>query len=127
MSALLLNLIIEKGDDGLLWGRVIHEEDLLVDSAQSATDLKRKLTDLLRTVRGVEAVEFSVSYDLTAFFEEYDFLKISKIAELAGMNPSLLRHYSRGTKNPSAEQVKRIEDAVHALASELSAIHLQAA
>lgn len=127
MSVLQLNLIIEKGDDGLLWGRVVHEEDLVVDSAKNASELKNKMTDLLRTLRGVEAVEFSVSYDLTAFFEEYDFLKISKIAELAGMNPSLLRHYSRGTKNPSAEQVKRIEDAVHALASELSAIHLQAA
>ena len=71
-------------------------------------------------------VEFEHSYDLTVFFEEYDFLKQSKIAELAGMNPGLLRQYASGVKYPSPEQAKRIEKAVHDLAKELKAVSIHA-
>ena len=121
-----LPLIIEKAD-GILWGRVTYDDDLLVDSAPTLNELQAAMKTLLREFHDLSDVEFIYTYDLSAFFEQYAYLKISKIAEYAGMNATLLRHYSAGSKQPSSEQVKRIEDAVHRLAQELSSIQLVAA
>lgn len=120
------SLIVEKGDDALLWGRVTYEDNLLVDSAATLDELKVKMQTLLHDFHGLNDTEFEVAYDLSVFFEVHDYLKISKIAEYAQMSPSLLRHYSAGSKNPSAEQAKRIEDAIHRLAQELSTVAIAA-
>jgi hypothetical protein len=74
----------------------------------------------------VNKVEFELRYDLQAFFEEYDFLKQTKIAQLSGINPGLLRQYSSGVKYPSSEQAKKIEGAIHKLANELQAVSIYA-
>ncbi len=121
-----LPLIIEKAD-GTLWGRVTYDDDLLVDSAPTLNELQAAVKTLLHEFHGLNDVEFICTYDLSAFFEQHAYLKISKIAEYAGMNAALLRHYSAGSKQPSPEQVKRIEDAVHRLAQELSSVQLVAA
>ena len=77
----------------------------------------------LKNFHDLPKVEFNHSYDLTVFFEEYNFPKQSKIAELAGMNPGLLRQYASGVKNPSPDQAKRIEKAVHDFANELKPLN----
>ena len=41
------------------------------------------------------------------------------MAKHAGMNPTLLRQYVSGVKNPSASQAKRIEETLHQLADEI--------
>ena len=88
--------------------------------------LEKKMRKLLKDFHQLPNVEFEHSYDLTVFFEEYDFLKQSKIAELAGMNPGLLRQYASGVKHPSPGQAKKIEKAVHDLAKELKAVSIYA-
>ncbi|MDR6195907.1 hypothetical protein [Siphonobacter sp. SORGH_AS_0500] len=122
-----IELIIEKGEGQTLWGRVNYEDDLLTDEAESIQELEQKMRRLLEDFHKLSDVEFSYSYDLSAFFETHDYLKVSKIAELAGMNPSLLRHYAAGTKTASADQVKKIEDAVQAVANHLASISIIAA
>lgn len=126
-----LQLIIEAatqaGQPAGFWGRVHYEDNLLVEQADTVEALQANLRQLLFDFHELEAVEFELAYDLHAFFAQYDYLKISKIAHFAGMNPSLLRHYKAQTKYPSADQVQRIETAVHQLASELSQVHLVAA
>ena len=119
-----LQLIVEKGDNGQLGGRVNYEDNLLVDAASTLEELQKNMIKLVAEFHGAPAVTFDLAYDLSAFFAHYSFLKISKIAEHAGVNTGPLRHYSAGSKHPSAEQVKRIEEAVHRLAAELSAVHL---
>lgn len=121
-----IQLIVEKGDDGQLWGRVNYEDDLLVDAANTLDELQTAMKKLLTDFHDAHQITFDIAYDLSAFFEQYSFLKISKIADYAGVNAGLMRHYSAGSKHPSAAQVKRIEDAVHRLAAELSAVHLVA-
>lgn len=107
------------------WGRVNYDDNLLIEQADTVEELQGAIKKLLVDFHNVtEEVSFELAYDLYAFFEQYDYLKISKIAEYASMNPSLLRHYKAQTKFPSAEQVKRIEDAVHRLAQELADVHL---
>jgi hypothetical protein len=66
-------------------------------------------------------VEFDYHYDVSAFFENFDFLKQTKIAELSGINTGLLRQYASGVKHPSPTQAKKIEIAIHKLAKELEA------
>jgi hypothetical protein len=119
-------LTIEK-DKGKLWGRITYKGNLITDYASSIGTLEKKMTKLLKNFHGISNPQFSHSYDLTVFFEEYDFLKQSKIAELAGINPGLLRQYASGVKYPSTGQVLKIEKAVHELARELQLVSLAVA
>lgn len=119
-----LTLTLENGDDGTLWGRVLFDDNLIVDSAPTLEELQVKIKKLLFDFHGVEEIQFELAYDLTSFFEFFDYLKISKIAELAGMNPSLLRHYAAGSKTASQDQVSKIENAVHQLGQKLVSLKL---
>ncbi len=103
-----LLLIIEK-DKGKLWGRVTYKKNLVTDFAGNITSLEKKMTKLIKDFHRVEKISFYHSYNLSAFFEQFDFLKQSKIAELAGINPGLLRQYTSGVKNPSTDQTRKIE------------------
>ena len=86
--------------------------------------LEKKLKKALKDFEGLDDVEFEYAYDLTVFFERFNFLNQSKIAELAGINPGLIRQYSSGHKQPSKEQVGKIETAIHELAAKLKAVQL---
>lgn len=125
-----IQLIIEAGTEqdnqSNFWGRLTYEDNLIIDHANTVDALQQNMRQLLLDFHDVSDVEFDLAYDLYAFFEHYAYLKISKIAEYAGLNPSLLRHYKSQTKFPSAEQVRRIETAVHRLANELRQVHLVA-
>lgn len=121
----VLQLILEK-EGSKLWGRVSVGGNLIVDSAANLQVLEKKLKKLLMDFEGLDEVEFEYAYDLTVFFERFDFLNQSKIAELAGIHPSLIRQYSSGHKQPSKEQVNRIEKAIREMASRLKAVRLSA-
>ena len=119
-------LTIEK-DKGKIWGRVTYKKNLITDYASSIGALEKKMAKLLNDFHGVSNPAFRHSYDLTVFFEEFNYLKQSKIAELAGINPGLLRQYASGVKYPSSIQAKKIEKAVHGLAKELQSVSLAVA
>jgi len=74
-----------------------------------------------------QKIEWDIRYDIQVFFQQHDYLNISAIARRAGINENLLRHYAAGIKNPSTTQTKKIEDTIHLLAVELSAVGLSAA
>jgi hypothetical protein len=116
-------LIIER-DNRKIWGRVCVADNLLIDSATNLQSLERKMRKLLKDFEGLEQVEFDYAYDLTFFFEQYDFLNQSKIAEIAGLHPSLIRQYSTGHKKPSWEQVQKIERAVRTLGKSMAKVQL---
>ena len=120
-----IQLVLEKGG-GKLWGRVSYNENLIVDSATTLQALEKKICKLLKDFHQVEDVKFEYAYDLTVFFEEFNFLNQSKIAELSGINASLLRQYASGVKNPSDAQAKKIQAAVRALAMRLKNVHIYA-
>jgi DNA-binding transcriptional regulator YdaS (Cro superfamily) len=75
-------------------------------------------------MEGLDMVEFAYAYDLTMFFERYDFLNQSKIAAIAGLHPSLIRQYSSGHKYPSREQVQKIEQAIRSLGKSMQNVRL---
>ena len=116
-------LIVEK-DEKKLWGRVLVHDNLLVDTALTLPALEKKIRKLIVEFEGFREFELEYAYDLTVFFEQFDFLNQSKIAEIAGINPGLIRQYSSGHKQPSRAQVVKIERAIHQLASRLRSVHL---
>ena len=116
-----VNLIVEKGNDGTLWGRVNYEDNLIIESADNLENLQIQMKALLFDFHELESasISFDISYDLSSFFDAFSYLKISKIAEFAGLNPSLLRHYVAGSKTASKVQVSKIQNAVKKLAQDL--------
>lgn len=137
MEKTRLTIIIEQGD-GEFWGRLEDQHGFhpstVADTVSGVIDnLKDLIGDYIRHEgqkskfwKGlkIEQLTFDLRYDLQAFFQDHDYLKISAIAKRANMNPGLLRQYVAGVKHPSAEQAKRIEDAIHHLAEELGFVSL---
>jgi predicted RNase H-like HicB family nuclease len=131
-----LTIIIEKGD-GEIWGRVEAPGFLNVTVGNSEAEITQNMLELIEDFlenegkedeywKGVtlESIEFDYRYDLTAFFDLFSPLKINSIAEKAGINKALLRQYVSGVKHPSAQQVQKIESAIHAFAQNLMKVSL---
>ncbi|QRR04329.1 hypothetical protein HWI92_23680 [Dyadobacter sandarakinus] len=112
----------------MLWGRVLFDDNLIVEEAESVDALLVKIKQLLLDFHALEpdSYEMRIEYDLTAFFEQFNFLKITRIAEMTGLNGSLLRQYAAGKKHPSARQAERIEATIRQLALQLSEVHIYA-
>jgi DNA-binding transcriptional regulator YdaS (Cro superfamily) len=118
-----IQLILER-ENGRLWGRVTVNDNLIVGSATALPALEKKIRRTVRDFEGLDNIQFEYAYDLTVFFEQFNFLNQSKIAELAGINPGLIRQYSSGNKQPSKEQVGKIQDAIRTMAGKLLAVQL---
>jgi len=113
-------LIIEKSEDGYL-GRVTYEDDLIVVEEPSLSALESQMKKLLAKFHGVDSgnIRFQEKYDLSSLFEKFDYLKISTIAKIAGLNDSLLRQYVAGNKHASQNQAKKIETVIRQIGKEL--------
>jgi transcriptional regulator with XRE-family HTH domain len=114
-------LIIEKGVDKDLWGRVSFDDNLIVDSASSLESLEKKMKKTLHGLHGVNpaTIEFDIAHDLTAVFSEKAYLNLSVVAQKLGINRSLMAQYAAGTKFPSTERARAIEAAIHELGRDL--------
>ncbi len=134
-----LVLIAEK-QDGHFWGTAEKKSgfmatgqgdtllELIQNVKDSMTDYQEHegQTDKFWKSLDIEHVKFDIKYDLEAFFERFNYLNLSKIAERVGINRSLLNQYSTGIKCPSLEQAKKIEDTIHDLAKEMAEVRLVA-
>lgn len=69
----------------------------------------------------VPELEFTYKYDMQSFFDYFSFLNVTKVAELAGINPSLMRQYTSGVTNAGQKQYDKIRIAVERISKELSA------
>ena len=119
----ILKLVIEKAEDGF-WGRVDINNNLITEYALSLDTLKKQMKKLIFKIENIEVEEFDVSYDLTAFFEQYSYLNISDIAKRTSINSTLMRQYAAGIKYPSIERVKSIETAIRSIGRELAKIKI---
>jgi len=122
-----IELIIEKARDGNIWGRVNYLDNLLIDKAKTEQELKKRFKKLLADFEELDpkTYEFQIGYDLSSLFEQKKYLNITAIAEIAGINPSLMRQYASGIKFPSAEKTKAIEKIIHTIGQDLLNVVLQ--
>ncbi|MEO6960633.1 MAG: hypothetical protein ABIY90_01625 [Puia sp.] len=128
-----IEIIIER-KDGLLWGRVEGKGDFMptpygTTTAKVIANFKELISDYVKhegkkdpywSKMNLDDLVFDFQYDLEAYFQEHDYLKISSVAEQAGMNPSLVRQYASGVKYPSAHQAGKIRKAIKNIATELT-------
>lgn len=70
--------------------------------------------------RQVPALTFEFRYDIQAFFNYFSFLNVSKVAERAGINPSLMRQYTSGVCKAGQKQYDKLSNTVKEMAKELS-------
>lgn len=108
------------------FGTINFEGNLIVSSAYHLPSLEIKLKKLLRRFHKIDSkdIVFKYKYDLTVLFDVFDYLNISNVAKAAHLNPSLLRQYVIGNKQPSAAQIKRIENTIHTIARNLSSVKI---
>ena len=123
-------VIIERAEDGTFacylpdefetfglagYGKTVEEAK--ADFWQTYDDIKE-----IEESEGREMPTFSVvyKYDMQSFFDYFNFLNITRIAEHAGINASLLRQYSKGISKAGEKQYKKLNDAMTKVAEELS-------
>ena len=129
-----LEVIIERSEDHF-WGRIEDHGFMPTGQGKTVSKLLQNIKDSIDDYVSHEGkkdkfwskvdldnVEFNISFDVQAVFEEFNELKISSIAQRAELNPSLVRQYATGNKFPSSEQVKKIEVALHDLAKRLKEV-----
>ena len=68
-----------------------------------------------------EPVEFRYQYDLQSFFDYFSFLNVTEVAKRAGVNPSLMRQYTRGIKTAGEKTYERLTACIASITKELQA------
>ncbi|MDE5838824.1 MAG: pilus assembly protein HicB [Paramuribaculum sp.] len=128
-----VNVIFEMAKDGgcscymveelphfALMGYGDNPHEAKADMLEAFEEIKKMLKD---EGKDVPELEFEYHYDMKSFFEYFNFLNISKVAELAGINPSLMRRYVSGASNAGETQYLKLQNAVQLIARELAAAH----
>ena len=126
-----VTVIIEKAKDGHYSCYV--EDDLpgfglsgFGESAEAAKEDMLKSYQEMKEIQAEEGkevpeLEFTYKYDMQSFFDYFSFLNVTKVAELAGINPSLMRQYTSGVANAGQKQYDKIRVAIGKISKELSA------
>lgn len=127
-----LTVTLENGDENDLFAVVKGDGFVYSTAGSNETEIKDNLKDLItdflenegkemKVWNGITAndIEFEFVYDLSAFFDTFEAIKISSLAKNSGINQSLMRQYATGSKQPSVQQAKKIEMAIHQLGQSL--------
>lgn len=127
--------LIEKGKDGSftiftpdLKSTIIGEGDTVLEAK---ADFENTVKEVLETYEEtgepipeeLQNITFEYKYDMPSFLNCYNYLNMNKLADRAGINPSLMRQYKRG-QYVSEKQASKIQEAVHKIGRELLAIRL---
>lgn len=132
---MIAKVLIEKDDKGYsafitnfkstIWGSGASVEEAKADLMNSIEEIKQLHLDTGKpSPDELEDLSFEYRYDISAFFNSFSFLNISKFAERIGISPSLMRHYKAGDTYISDSQAKKIEAGLHQIAKELQAVSL---
>lgn len=71
-----------------------------------------------------KTVNVTYKYDLQTFFEQFDWINISRFARAANINESKMRQYKLGCAYPNEETRGRIKVALERMTSELCSVSL---
>lgn len=129
-----ITAIIEKASDGTysiylpkvagIYGAGVTEEEAKSELREAIDSAKEYAEE--NGWEGYEAFrkpyELDYRYDPSGFFLAFDIFDVSALAKRIGINASLMRRYKRGKTYISDLQKKRIEEGIHQIASELSAV-----
>lgn len=126
-----VNVIVETANDGGF--SCFVKENLpgfglagFGDSAEDAIkdmhEAYHEIGEIMETEgKKIVDLEFVYHYDMQSFFNYFNFLNVSKVAERAGINPSLMRKYTSGVANAGQQQYEKLSAAVKSFSAELQA------
>ena len=98
------------------------KEEAIKDFLQSYEDMKAIYKE--EGLAFVEA-EFSFHYDVVSFLKYYNqFLTLSGLSKLTGINKAQLSHYIQGYRNPSPATAEKIQNGLYKFADELKSIQI---
>ena len=133
---MITTALIERGKDGTFGiftpdinhtiigdGNTVEEakadfENSVREMILSYTETDREIPDELKDI------QFIYKYDIASMFNYYDWINVSKFAQKAGINTSLMRQYRMGKIYISENQINKIENTLHSLGNELTTIKL---
>ena len=131
-----MNVTIEKQSDGTYIAYNIDGDQVgLIGTGNSVAEAKEDFFNSMAEVRedykGMgEAIpvclneQVSFNFDISSLFEYYNIFNVSALAKYLGINASLMRQYKKGDTPISDAQLRKIENGMHNLAHELSALSL---
>ena len=122
---------VSQASDGTFWCHT--EKDVygvgLNAAGQTVKEAKDDLLACLEEARAdyeesgktAEQIEFRYQYDLQSFFDYFSFLNVTEVAKRAGVNPSLMRQYTRGIKTAGEKTYERLTACMASITKELQA------
>ncbi|MDR3133818.1 MAG: type II toxin-antitoxin system HicB family antitoxin [Prevotellaceae bacterium] len=128
--------LIEMGKDGTFGVFTPDIEHTIIGDGKTVeeakTDFENSVTEMFLsyTENGkdipdeLKNIEFEYKYDIASLFNFYNWINVSKFAEKAGINPSLMRQYKAGITYISDMQTNKIEETLHALGAALTSVKL---
>nr|DAP81705.1 MAG TPA: antitoxin [Caudoviricetes sp.] len=129
MKRMKVDATIYKGSDGFYTCYVEDELPgfILSGYGETAEEAKADMLSVyedikeLRAEEGKETIELDIvyKYDLQAFFNYFNWLNTTKVAEAAGVNPSLMRQYSSGVAKAGEKQYEKIRTAINKMSTDL--------
>lgn len=132
-----LNVQIIKGHDGTFDAVMEHSDKVkfhLIGYGSTIEEAKEDFYVACEDMRAVfhedglefpDDLEFKFTYDTASFLAYYNqFLTLSGLSKLSGINKAQLSHYIQGVRNPSPKTAAKIEEALHRFAAELQSTSL---
>jgi predicted RNase H-like HicB family nuclease len=128
--------LIEKGKDGSFGIFTPDLQSTMIGEGETVSAAKEDFNNSVQEVIAtytemgkqlpaeLQEIEFEFRYDVASLFDYYKFINVSKFAEKAGINASLMRQYKSGNQYISENQVLKIETALHEIANEFAEIKL---
>ena len=130
--------IIETGPDGDfdiilsdlenhgIWGSGDTVQEAKEDLLNSYQEMMDSYTEEGKPIpEELRDLEFDYKYDIASFFSEFNWINISALAKVLGMNASLLHQYKKGNTYISHQQMKRIESGIHELGRKMLAFSVK--
>lgn len=100
-------------------------EEMKADFLNSYEEIKASYLDNGEELPAeLRDLTFEYKYDIASFFDEFDYINMSKFAKHIGINPSLMRQYKACDAYISEKQAKKIEEAIRKVGEELMAVSL---
>lgn len=120
-----MHRLVIRQDDKRFYGKVILLNEEIEAEGESEDQVEKIMRKKLRH-RDISAVGFSkiYFYELPDFFNKFDLLIQSKVAEEANLSPGVFRQYVCGHRKPSIDTSRKIEAVLHELGEKLQRIKL---
>ena len=122
--------IVEKNENGFY--QISSEQDLMgfhfggfgnsveeakTDFMESIDEAREMIAESGQEI--TDDIEISFKYDLESFFSYFDWINVTQLARIAGINESKMRQYKAGLAFASDRTTRKILATVHRIGAEL--------